>query len=159
MRTNRSVTSLVEVDPDTLDDAGLRAAALALLWWRNRMDAALTRGVGAFDGRGLGSVDGCGRTKEWLQAVGRLSGPAAAGGMRAVSVTRLLPGLAAAFRGGGVSREHVDRIALTAAEAGEEVVEVVEESLVALAGDGGPEALREECAALVDAAGRAGLGR
>jgi len=127
---------------------------LALLRWRNRVDAALARVIGGFDDRRLASLDGCGRTKEWLQVVGGLSGPAAAGGMRAVSVTRLLPGLAAAFGAGVVSREHVDRIALTAAEVGEEVVEVVEELLVALASGGGPEALREECTGLVDAAGR-----
>jgi hypothetical protein len=145
-----SLASLVTVDPDTLDDAAVRESTLVLLRCTNQLDAVMARFLGAFDDRKLSPKDGYGTTKQWLQAYGRLSGPAATGRMRAVAVTRLLPSLEEAFGAGEVTREHVDRIGLTAQDVGDEVVEGAEEPLVMLARGYEPETLNEACARLLD---------
>jgi hypothetical protein len=145
-----ALATLIGHDPGTLDDTALREAMLSLLQCANQLDAVIAHFVGAFDDRKLCRGDGWGTTKQWLQAYGRLSGPAAAGRMRAVATTRLLPSIEAAFDAGEVTREHVDRIGLTAQEVGDEVVEGAEEPLVAIARDFEPEAVREVCERLID---------
>jgi len=142
--------SVLSIDREGLDDTAVRESVLDLLQCLNMMDAALTAFVGTFDDLKLARKDAFRTTKHWLQAYGRLSGPAATARMRAVAATRLLPSLNAAFEAGEVTREHVDRIALTAQEAGDEVVEAAEEPLVMLARGYEPETLREACARLLD---------
>ncbi|WP_432841761.1 DUF222 domain-containing protein [Dactylosporangium sp. CA-092794] len=149
-RVGEAIAALVEHDPATLDDTALRTALLDLLRHANQLDAAIARYVGAFDDRKLGRADGWSTTKQWIQAYGRLSGPAATSRMRAAATIRLLPSLEAAFDAGEVTREHVDRIGLTAREIGDEVVESAEEPLVAIARGHEPEAVRETCERLID---------
>jgi hypothetical protein len=144
------LAALTGYDPTTLDDAALREAMLTLLRCTNQLDAVIARFAGAFDDRKLGRSDGWSTTKQWLQAYGRLSGPAATSRMRAVAITRLLPSLEAAFDAGDVTRDHVDRIALTAREVGDEVVEGAEEPLIGIARNHEPEAVREVCERLID---------
>ncbi|MEV8517938.1 DUF222 domain-containing protein [Dactylosporangium sp. NPDC051484] len=145
-----AIAALLEHDPAALEDAALRQAMLALLRHANQLDAVIARYVGAFDDRRLGRGDGWASTKQWLQAYGRLSGPAATSRMRAATTIRLLPSLEAAFDAGEVTREHVDRIGLTAQEVGDEVVESAEQPLVAIARGYEPEAVREVCERLID---------
>ena len=144
------VDQLGDSDPAALDDADLRAAILTLSRCANVFDAVLTRFAAVFDDRKLSRADGWSSTKQWLQAYTRLSGPAATARVRAADITRLLPSLGAAFDAGEVTREHVDRIALTAREIGDDVVEAAEEPLVAIARGYEPEAVREVCERLID---------
>ncbi|GAA2578009.1 hypothetical protein GCM10010399_04720 [Dactylosporangium fulvum] len=147
-----ALAALVDFDPSTLDDAAVREATLLLLRSHNQLDAAITRFLGVFDDRRLSRRDAYGSTKRWLEAFGRLSGPAASSRMRAVEITRLLPDLEEAFEAGEVSSEHVNRIGLTAEEVGDDVIEQVEQTLVPLARQFDPHTLHEACAYLRDAA-------
>src|SRR5258708_31439089 len=88
-----ALASLVTLDPDTLDDQAVRASLLDLLRCQNQLDATIAGFVGVFDDRKLSVRDACRTTKQWLEAFGRLSGPAATGRMPAVEITPLLPDL------------------------------------------------------------------
>ncbi|MGI5236906.1 DUF222 domain-containing protein [Dactylosporangium sp. CA-139066] len=143
---------MAKLDVEALDDAAVRDSLLELLRCQHRLDAVISGFVGAFDDRRLSHRDGFGSTKQWLVGFGRLSGPAAGGRMRATEVTRLLPELAQAFQAGEVSAEQVNRIAITAEEVGDEVIEQAEHTLVELAQNAGPEHLQEACGHLRDLA-------
>jgi hypothetical protein len=151
-RVADALASLATFDPDSLDDLAVRESILVLLRCFNQLDATITRFVGVFDDRGLARQDACRTTKQWLEAFGRLSGPAATGRMRAVEITRLLPELEKAFDAGEVSSEHVNRIGLTAEEVGDEVIEQAAPALMPLARQFDPQTLHEACSYLRDSA-------
>ncbi|MER7006751.1 DUF222 domain-containing protein [Dactylosporangium sp. NPDC000555] len=145
-----ALAALLEHDPTHLDDTTLRQAMLALLRHTNQLDAIIAHYISAFDDRRLARADGWPNTKQWLQAYGRLSGPAATSRIRAATTIQLLPTLETAFDAGDVTREHVDRIALTAQEIGDDIIETAEQPLVTIARHHEPEALREICERLID---------
>jgi hypothetical protein len=117
-RLEADLDHLLAVDVAGLADETVRAELLALLTASNRLHAAITTRVAAFDARGLAEADGFRTAKGWLHGFGRLSAAAAAGLVHAGRVLRALPALATGVGRGEVSAEHVTKVSLLAGQIG-----------------------------------------
>jgi hypothetical protein len=139
------LASMVDLDPETLDDQSVRDSVLAMLECANKLNAVIARFTRTFDDRKLFHDDGYNKTTMWLEAYARLSGSAANARVRAGEITRLLPELEAAFVAGEVDADHVNRIGLTAERVGADVIQDAEHILVPLARIVDPDTLRDAC--------------
>src|SRR5437016_7984843 len=124
------VDAVAALDVASLPDREVRDAVL-LVWEQTcRLQAQLTRLVGAFDARQACQDDAARTTVAWLRGFCRMTGAQASALVRAGQVTRQLPDLAAAFTDGQVSAAHVDRITDLARRVGADRVGEVEAVLV-----------------------------
>jgi hypothetical protein len=141
--------ALAADDVGALADGELRDQLLALLAAVNRLNAEVSRRVGAFDARGLPEGDACRTAASWLRAFGRLSGPAAGAQVKRARVLRALPELAAAAASGEVSVEHVNQVVRLADRVGAAHAAAAESALVAVASVASPERLATACQRVV----------
>jgi hypothetical protein len=104
---------LLAVDPQSCPDAEIAEAVVALVGFADRVEEALIRWLGAFDGRGIHHGDGSRYAGAWLATRAEISRGTAAGKVRTADGLGSCPLLAAAFADGRLGAAKV-RAALAA---------------------------------------------
>jgi hypothetical protein len=144
-RLRADLDELCSIDVTGIPDDQVREEILSLVASLNRVTAALTERVGSFDVRRLCENDAVRTTRHWLQLYGHLSQGAATGMLARARVLRRLPAVAAAFRAGRISAEHVAKIAELAEHVGVERLRDFDEILAELATQAGPAEIAKAC--------------
>ncbi len=144
-RLQADLDELCSIDVTGIPDGQVREEVLSLVASLNRVTAALTERVGSFDVRRLSENDAVRTSRHWLQLYGHLSQGAATGMLARARVLRRLPAVAAAFRAGRISAEHVAKIAELAEHVGVERLRDFDEILAELAAQAGPAEVAKAC--------------
>ncbi len=144
-RLRAELAAVCAVDVAGLPDEQVRAEVLGLLACLNQVTAALTERVGSFDVRCLSESDAVRTTRHWLQLFGHVSQGAATGLLTRARLLRELPALAAAFRDGLISAEHLAKVAELADHVGIARIRDFDELLASLAAQAGPAEVAKAC--------------
>jgi hypothetical protein len=120
-------------DPLDLTSTALGERLGELLQLRNRLDAAITRHVAAFDRTQAYAAYECWSSASWLRGRARLSPNAASEQVRVARQLDQLPDTAQAFAAGEVGLQHCQVITRTLEGASDEVARDAEPSMVQLA--------------------------
>jgi hypothetical protein len=91
---------LLTIDPRSCPDAEIAEAVVALVGLSDRVEEALIRWLGVFDGRGIHHGDGSRHAGAWLATRAEISRSTAAGKVRTADDLESCPLLAAAFHNG-----------------------------------------------------------
>jgi hypothetical protein len=144
-RLRAELAEVCAVDVAGMSDEQVRVEVLDLVACLNQVTAALTDRVGSFDVRCLSESDAVRTTRHWLQLYGHLSQGSATGLLVRARLLRHLPALAAAFRAGLVSAEHLAKVAELAERVGVERLREFDEILADLASQAGPGEVARAC--------------
>jgi hypothetical protein len=107
MGSGFSVLSCLVVT-ERVSDIPVQGAALAqALALRDRLDAAISEALGAFDDAAQWALDSCHSLTDWLRSKGRCSGGEAARAAATARRCRRLPVTAEAWRSGGLPSAQV----------------------------------------------------
>ena len=120
------IDRLCEMEPQALADG---ESMVELHRLRSQLDAALTRGVGAFDASGLWACDGAQSAAAWLSTRTHLPQETCRAEVRTGRSLRQMPATEQAWLAGDIDRAHVVALA-RARGVNEEAFEVEEKALV-----------------------------